>query len=257
MTATDSANATRQAPRTIDIFCASFRRPDKLGRMIESAVANSHPIRVCVAAGDLDTVAACADLAARFGCVDCVFDSSVNRLTGCTAPLNLVVDRLVHRDAIFCTDDVLFEPDCIPNAAAALEKHFPTGDGVVGLCVGNISGDYELAFPLYGRAFHNRFRNIKEPKGPLFYPGYFHMYNDAEIGRTIRALNCWHLEPSARLRHEHPDYGGILDQTHSHALTFSDYDQRLWNSRCARGLLWGIDEETVCSPDPTGLKRAG
>lgn len=257
---TTSTQAISSAPTTqdrpIDIFCASFKRPSKLTAMIESVLANDYPVRICVAAGDLDTVRACEQLDKRFQCVECVYDTASNRLTGCTAPLNHVVDRLVRRDAVFCTDDVLYERDCIRNAVRALDRHFPTGDGVIGLSVGNIDGDYALAFPLYGRAFQQRFRAIRSSGGPLFFPGYFHMFNDAEIGRTIRALNCWHLEPTARLRHEHPDHGGILDQTHTHALTFSSYDLQLWNSRCSRGLLWGIDEEDVHSPDPAGLRRS-
>lgn len=241
--------------RPIDIFCASFKRASKLTAMIESVMTNDYPVRLCVAAGDLETVRVCEQLHQRFGCIDCVYDTGANRLTGCTAPLNHAIDRLVRRDAIFCTDDVLFEPDCIRAAVSALDRWFPTGDGVIGLSVGNIDGDYPLAFPLYGRAFQTRFRQALAPRGPLFFPGYFHMFNDAEIGRTIRALNCWRLEPTARLRHEHPDHGGTLDPTHAHALTFSGYDLRVWNDRCARGMLWGIDEETASSPDPTGLRR--
>jgi len=240
----------------IQIFCASYRRHEKLSRMIESVVETGFPATICVGAGDLGTVDLCEKLRARFGAiVDCVYDTESNRRVGCTAPLNHVVDRLIDRDALFCTDDLIFEKDCLHNAVDALYRHFPDSDGVIGLFNTSIEGDYPLAYPLYGRKFQQRFRSLLSPRGPLFFPGYFHLYNDAEIGRTIRALGCWHLEPTARVHHFHPLYGGEMDATHSHALTFSGHDQRLWNARCARGLLWGIDEEDVCSPDPSGLKR--
>ncbi|MFO0859941.1 MAG: hypothetical protein U0570_05240 [Phycisphaerales bacterium] len=241
--------------RPLQIFCASYKRHEKLSAMIESVIATGYDAEVFVGAGDLGTVELCERLRARFGGrVDCVYDSRDNRLVGCTAPLNHVVDRLVTRDAIFCTDDLMFEKDCLHEAMASLDRHFPDGDGVIGIANTSIEGDYPLAYPLYGRTFQQRFRRVMG--GPLFFPGYFHLYNDAEIGRTIRALGCWRLETRARVYHAHPLYGGTMDATHSHALTFSGHDQNVWNARCAKGLLWGIDEEEVASPDPTGLKRS-
>lgn len=241
----------------IQIFCASYRRHEKLTNMIESVMRSDFPATVCVGAGDLGTVELCERLAERFGGrVVCVYDTDSNKRVGCTAPLNHVVDRLIDRDAIFCTDDLIFEESCLRNAAAALERHFPDSDGVIGLFNTSIESDYPLAYPLYGRAFQERFRTLLSIRGPLFFPGYFHLYNDAEIGRTIRAMNCWRLEPTARVHHFHPLHGGEMDATHSHALTFSGHDLRVWNERCAKGLLWGIDEETVSSPDPTGLRRS-
>lgn len=228
--------------RPIDIFCASFNRAEKLSRMIESVIATGYPARVLVAAGDIETLRVCE----RYpGVAEGVYSSENNRRIGCTAPLNMVVRDMVVRDAIFCTDDLLFEKDCLHNAVAALDRHFPDGDGVIGLCDANIQDDYALAFPLIGRAFQLRFLRTLQPDGPLFFPRYFHMFNDAELGETLKYLGNYRHEPSARLHHFHPDFGGTMDRTHSHALTFREHDERLWNDRRNRGLLWGIDAEPM------------
>ncbi len=222
----------------LDVFCASFKRPDKLPKMIESVIATGYPARVCVSAGDMQTLDTCAKYP---GVVEAVFSTDVNKKTGCTAPLNLVHRELVRRDALFCTDDLIFEKDCLHNAMRALYSHFPDTDGVIGLYDANIPDDYALAFPLMGRKFQERFIRTLEPAGPLFYPAYFHMFNDSELGETLKHLGNWRHEPTARIHHYHPDFGGTMDKTHSHALTFRDHDERLWYSRRTRGVLWGID----------------
>lgn len=236
-------------PPTLDIFLASFKRPDKLAAMIESVRATGYPCRVLVAAGDLDTVHTCE----RYpGLVECIYATHVNTRIGCTAPLNLVVRNLVQNDALFCTDDCVFEPDAFAIAMGTLYTRFPDSDGVVGLAQTNIEGGgYDLAFPLFGRAFLDRFRNLPEAftrgrglgqRGDLFWPGYFHLFNDAEIGLTIKCMGNWMFEPRARLRHYHPEVGGgEMDSTHAHGLTFRQDDQREWVGRRSAGVLWGID----------------
>ena len=129
-----------------------------------------------------------------------------------------------------------------------LYREFPDGDGVVGLAQENIPQGYPLAFPLFGRAFIDRF-NIYDT---LFFPGYFHFYNDAEIGLTIQCMGNWVFEPRAKLFHAHPQFGGgEEDLTHSYAMTYKEHDYDVWCDRRARGVLWGIDEgpEDVATPE--------
>jgi hypothetical protein len=220
--------------RPIDIFVASYKRPDRLAAMIESVRATGYPARVCVAAGDPATVEACE----RFpDSVDCVYSTAANRRTGCTAPLNHVVASLVRHDALFCTDDCVFAPDALDIAVRSLDAAYPDSDGVVGLAQENIPDGYELAFPLIGRRFLERFTT----RGPLFFPGYFHMYNDAELGVTIKALGRWHFEPRATLRHFHPCTGVAEDATHTRGRTFGHQDAQLWHERRMAGVIWGVD----------------
>lgn len=221
--------------RPVDVFVATYKRPDRLGAMIESVRATGYPARVLVAAGDLESVRVCE----RFGeFVECVYSTAANRRTGCTAPLNHVARSLVRHDAIFCTDDCVFDADSIEVAMRSLYTRFPDGDGVVGLSQENIPGGYELAFPLLGERFLSRFT----ARGELFFPGYFHMYNDAELGIAIKCLGNWHFEPRAKLRHFHPCTGVAEDATHTRGRSFAQADSVLWHTRRLRGMVWGIDD---------------
>ncbi len=222
--------------RPVDIFCATFRRAEKLRAMIDSVRATGYPARVCVAAGDLESVRVCEEAGEI---AEAVYSTEANRRIGCTAPLNHVYRSLVRRDALFCTDDCVFEEDSLEVAMSRLYEEFPDGDGVVGLCQANIPDGYPLAFPLFGRAFLDRFAH----HDGLFFPGYFHLYNDAEMGITAMCLGNWVFEPRARLRHFHPICGGgEMDSTHHHALTHERADWGVWIDRRVRGVVWGIDE---------------
>lgn len=235
----------------LDVFLASYKRPEKLAAMIRSVRDTGYPARVLVGAGDPGTIEACGKFP---GLVQCLYSTEANARIGCTAPLNLVFRNLVQNDALFCTDDCVFLPDAFDVAMGTLYERFPDGDGVVGLAQENIpSGAYDLAFPLMGRRFLDRFRRLPEAftrgvglgrPGDLFWPGFNHLLNDAEIGLSIKCLGNWVFEPRAKLRHFHPEMGGgTMDATHNHGLTFKDEDALAWAERRAAGRLWGLDPE--------------
>lgn len=240
----------------LDLFLASYKRPEKLAAMIESVIATGYPARVLVAAGDTGTVATCER---HRGVVECVYSSRANTRKGCTAPLNFVFRTLVRHDALFCTDDCVFERDALDIAMSTLYEHFPDTDGVVGLAQPNmLGGGYELAFPLMGRRFLDRFRALPSSftqgvglgeRGDLFWPGYFHLLNDAEIGLTAQCMGNWVFEPRARLSHFHPECGGgTMDATHTHGLTFKHEDRIEWMRRRRAGVLWGLDPGADVKP---------
>lgn len=225
--------------RGVDIFLASYQRPERLTAMLESVRATGYPARVLVAAGDTGTIETCR---AFEGLACPVYSAEANRRVGCTAPLNLVFRELVRRDALFCTDDCLFAPDALDVAMATLDARFPDGDGVVGLMQENIPDGYPLAFPLMGRAFLDRFRRLTGGR-ELFFPGYYHLFNDAEMGMTLTCLGNWVFERRARLRHFHPSGGGAEDATFVRGFTHKDEDRRLWCQRRLEGRVWGMDAE--------------
>lgn len=245
----------------VDVFCASFKRPEKLAAMIRSVLDTAYPARVIVAAGDPGTIETCRRFAdaslAGAPAVVSVWSEEVNARPGCTAPLNLAFRNAVRHHALFCTDDCVFAPDALHIAVGTLLERFPDADGVVGLAQENIPGAYDLAFPLFGRAFLDRFAALDASftraqglgrEGDLFWPGYFHLFNDAEIGLTIKCLGNWCFEPRARLRHFHPECGGgEMDATHHHGLSRWSEDARAWTSRRARGVLWGLDATQTVS----------
>lgn len=221
-------------PRTVDVFCASIGRPDALDRMIDTVRRSDHPARVLVGAGDLKTVEVCE---ANADICECVYNTAANKLTGCTAPLNVVFRTLVRNDALFCTDDIRFERSAISTAMRTLYRNFPDGDGVVGLCQSNIPQGYDLAFPLMGKRFLDRFH-----PGDLFFPGYLHQYNDGELGVTIKAWGNWVFEPEARIEHDHPCATGLPpDETFVRARLRKGEDEAIWAERRAKGIIWAAD----------------
>ncbi len=229
--------APAASKRPVDLFLGSFKRPEKLAAMIESVRDTGYPARVLVAAGDPGTIATCE----RYpGIAECVYNTLNNKRIGCTAPLNHVYKSLVRHDALFCTDDCVFDKDALDIAMETLYSKFPDGDGVVGLKQENIPDGYDLAFPLMGRKFLDRFAPAASGKD-VFFPGFYHLFNDAEIGITIKCLGNWVFEPRATIRHLHPAHGGTLDKTHNHGLTYRQHDEALWRQRRAKGLIWGID----------------
>lgn len=221
--------------RPVDLFLASFRRPERLAAMLESVRATRYPARVLVAAGDAGTIETCEKFK---GLAECVYSTGANARIGCTAPLNLVFGTLVRHDALFCTDDCLFATDCLDIAMTTLYERFPDADGVVGLCQQNIPGAYDLAFPLIGRKFQERLI----ARGDLFFPGYYHLFNDAELGVTVKCLGNWVFEPRALIRHAHPDSGTPADDTFRRGFTHQDADRAAWCRRRARGDIWGLDD---------------
>jgi hypothetical protein len=150
-----------------------------------------------------------------------------------------VARSLVRNDCLFCTDDCVFAPDSLETGVRSLYTAYPDSDGVVGLAQENIPDGYLLAFPLIGRRFRERFTR---GGGELFFPGYYHMYNDAELGITIGMLGRWHFEARAKLRHFHPCTGVAEDATHTRGRTFGGQDARLWHERRMMGRVWGIDD---------------
>jgi hypothetical protein len=232
--------------RRVDVFCASIGRIEALERMIASVRESTHPARVLVGAGDAATVELCerhADIAR------CVYSSRANERTGCTSALNLVFRELIEGDALFCTDDIRFDPRAIEIAMETLYTRFTDGDGVVGLRQSNIPQGYDLAFPLMGAAFLQRFRaggsdggDAENGGGDLFFPGYYHQYNDAELGETVKTWGNWVFEPNATVEHDHPCATGLApDETFVRARTMKTADDRVWAARRAAGELWAAE----------------
>jgi hypothetical protein len=229
--------------------------------MLTSLAASTHPARAIVAAGDKDTLALVESLAttlARPGAYGAphphfeliaLYSTRANARIGSTAPLNLAAAAIAPgRDALFCTDDCLFEATTLATAVATLNARFPTGDGSVGLAQDNLTPDqaYPLAFPLLGRALIARFTSkAHSTAGHLFWPGYFHLYNDLELGLTLTCMGNWAYEPAAKLRHFHPCTGEPEDHTFRRALTRFQDDAAAFKSRRTAGTLWGIDADTA------------
>lgn len=148
---------------------------------------------------------------------------------------------------LFLCDDCALEPDCLTNASNALHKHFPDGDGIIGLNVTNYPPSWpeaitQYGFRLVGKKFHARF-----PEGQAYCPEYYRFYVDTEMGMYSKLVGKFAFCEDARMQHFHPNApGGTLDETHyANRGEKQKWDNEIWKARQAKGYLWGKDLNIV------------
>ena len=140
---------------------------------------------------------------------------------------------------LYAVDDMQFLSGSIDAALQALQKHFPDGDGVIGLHMENRSprkggsGNY-AGVALVGQKFLKRYLNRK-----LFFPGYF-LFAAQEVTNLAVKLERLYMESEAKFLHFSPGKTGEPgDQTHSEGRHWKNPDRDLRRQRSAAGLLWG------------------
>ncbi len=142
--------------------------------------------------------------------------------------------QAVEDALIYATDDIEFRPRAINAAIAAMARHFPDEDGVVGFNQVNAQQFSPAGVGLVGQRFLRRYPNRK-----LFYPGYFH-FSCQEIERLGKKLGRLHLEETAHIIHHHPFLNkGEHDSTHREAREHRKADKTLSSARRAKKIIWG------------------
>ena len=155
---------------------------------------------------------------------------------------NTFIKRSESDFVLFLCDDTSLDSDCLTNAIASMQEHFPDGDGVVGLNVTNYPPSWpeaitQYGFRLVGRKFHARF-----PEGQAYCPEYYRFYVDTEMGEYAKNhVHKFVFCEDAQMQHFHPNApGGTLDQTHyDNRGVKQKWDIEIWNARQAKGYLWG------------------
>lgn len=142
---------------------------------------------------------------------------------------------------LFLCDDVSLDKDCLANAVEAMHKHFPDGDGIIGLNVTNYPPSWpeaitQYGFRLVGRKFHERF-----PEGQAYCPEYYRFYVDTEMGEYAKLVGKFAFSKEATMQHFHPDApGGTVDDTHfANRGERQKWDIEIWKTRQTAGYLWG------------------
>jgi hypothetical protein len=127
---------------------------------------------------------------------------------------------------IYGADDIIFEPDCIAVACAAMDKNFPKWDGMIAL---QQNGGTAYAFGLMGRAFIGHF-----PDAAVFCPDYVHYFGDTEMGLYADRSGLVAFADNAQLYHERAQ-----DATYQQARTAWTRDEHAFNERRKAGIVWG------------------
>lgn len=129
---------------------------------------------------------------------------------------------------VYASDDLTFPADGISKVVEAMDKHFPDGDGLVGLnqsCAG-----IDSAFGLIGRKFIERF-----PERQVFCPDYLHFVSDAELGAFAKSIGKFHFCKEVVLGHERNQY----DMTFTLGMAKWGLDILTHKKRMQEGFLWG------------------
>ena len=142
--------------------------------------------------------------------------------------MNTLLSHSEKGAVLYGSDDLEFPSDCIFNAVAALEKHFPDTDGLIGLKSVNIPS----AFGLMGRKFINRF-----PNNQVFCPEYIHYASDWELGRFAETIHRFYHSQEAIVHHVKT----LSDITTKLAVMVKSHDEALRLARIKKGACWGID----------------
>jgi len=143
--------------------------------------------------------------------------------------MNILLKHSKIGAVLYGSDDLVFPPKCISNAMAALKKHFPDVDGLVGIRQQNRPHGSKSAFGLVGRKFVNRF-----PNNQMFCPDYVHYGSDTELADFARSINRFIFCKEAMVLHL-----DLRDKTDKLARTMFEKDGVTRRTRASKGLLWG------------------
>lgn len=142
--------------------------------------------------------------------------------------MNRALREMSDTDTVlYGADDLEFAGSCISKAVAALQKHFPDGDGVIGL--NSASGP--SAFGLMGRKFIDRF-----PDRQVFCPDYLHFAGDTELGKFAQKIDRFHFAGEAIVLHAKVTSGRTWELA---SLAKRTHDKSMYHLRRGKGLCWG------------------
>lgn len=194
---------------SIDLICPSYDRPEKVSRMVASAVRSFPSIRITI------------------NCLPCDI--------GTTALANAEIARTICDAVIYTPDDIEFSQSSIPNALKVLNEKFPDGDGMIGFKQSNIENDNGAAVGLVGQKFIDRF-----PARQLICPDYRALWGDTELKEYALSINKYHYCESALIKHYHPFVcPEELDRTHKRQKRHKQTDNGTRQLRQSNNFLWG------------------
>ena len=145
---------------------------------------------------------------------------------GWPSSLNRIFQETDYDFYFYASDDLGFRPDTISTAMADMKRHFPDGDGIIGITQ-QLGKFCPAAFGLVGRKWVNRF-----PNRQMMYPKYIHFCSDSELWRYSRKIKRFHLSKAA-VFHNRP-----FDGCKKLAQTTLTSDRRIWFPRRDAETFW-------------------
>jgi glycosyltransferase involved in cell wall biosynthesis len=226
------------------IGIATFQRPEKLQRLLESLKNQTHQdFEVCVAFDNNDTNQ--KGLRNWDRAISTIRLDYQGYVVGCWNRIHALRGSAESKsDAhLMLCDDVELFPDCLEIACRDLANVFPDTDGVIGLtqeCPGR--GDYSykpFGQTLMGGKFLERYSRVGYK---LCCPYFHHFFQDEEMYIYAASLRKFYHSPEAKLYHYHPAFKPAeMDSTHKLARipTVFQHDVDTFKRRQSSGRLWG------------------
>lgn len=133
--------------------------------------------------------------------------------------INSTIENSPNYDAYFsASDDLIFEDNTFWYSVEALKKHFPDGDGMVGINQTNLVHFCPGAINLVGRKFTERF-----PKRHIYFPLYQHFCVDSELWHYAEHVKKFYFCRKAKVYHTR-----FQDDCHRLAQKNIKRDRVLW-----------------------------
>lgn len=147
--------------------------------------------------------------------------------------INKAIKHIKDGAVLYASDDLIFWPNCISNAAKAMKEHFPDTDGLIALK--QVQKEGGAAFGLLGRKFINRFSN-----GEVFCPEFIHYGGDTELRDFAQSIGRFHQCREAII-----DHSRQCDNTFKLARKVKTHDKQIYKRRRCKKFLWGESFERV------------
>ena len=204
---------------TVDFCCPSLNRVSELKRLIDSLYMQTATV--------------------SFQCVLRHVPHSIYEA------YNAMIQYSNHDIVIAGSDSIQPTINCIQKLKEAFKKHFPQGDGVIGLNVVDLPDhpvDNQYKYLAIGRKFLERFGGTCGP----FCPDYFHFFGTTELGMFANKLGKFHFAEDVKLDLFSPlNNTTWIDSTHKDGRSKLREDRLMWKRRQEHGLLWGESFERV------------
>jgi len=166
------------------------------------------------------------------------FETEVRRVADRWNPLYKASTGAI---VLWLMDDMELMQDTIPEIVTAFVVHFPDYDGIVGVAQDGHPDAHPYAVMAIGRKFLDRY-----PDREVVCPDYHHLHVDTEIGLWAEKLGRFRFVPTAKVKHDHPAWTKRpQDETHHAARRGKNLDDRIYQARRAKGLIWGESMERV------------
>lgn len=211
----------------VNVCIPTISRPGLIGRTISSIIngnCKNLSITIIVDAGRKAYFDRLKKSTIHYPQIKLIFNP---KRLGWPKSMNRIFQETDHDFYLYASDDLIFRPNTITKSMVDMKRHFPDGDGVIGITQENILHGCKTAFGLVGRKWVNRF-----PKRQMFNPKYVHFCSDSELLYYSRQIHRLYLSKASIYHNRQHDDCKKLAQT---TLV---RDRQIWRPRRKAMKLW-------------------